>query len=319
MEKQITNWSNGEMRFDTQRINSEFRQGPGLEPGLDINRENIAQIRGLLGAQSSAPAPFEIETHVHRVGEEGTDPQVICYRKTNRAMQPCLLWMHGGGYVLGDAEDLRAKQLAFDLDITVASVEYRLAPEHPFPAGLDYCWQALNWLSTNADTLGIDAGRLAIGGASAGAGLAAGLALKSRDEQGPDLALQLLLYPMLDNLHASESGKIETHPVWSRATSFSAWEMYLNGVPGEAAPIYAAAARCTDVGGVAPAYICVGTEDLFYGEDVDYARRLTAAGVPCELAVYPGLYHAADVYFPEARISQRLMASVRMALADALA
>ena len=307
------------MRFDTQRIDSELRQGPGLEPGMDINPGNIEQIRGLLGAQQSAPMAFEIEEQLHEAGESGAGLRVFCYRKTNRPKQPCLLWMHGGGYVLGDAEDLQAKQLAFDLDITVASVEYRLAPEHPFPAGLDDCWQALSWLSANAGALGIDAGRLAIGGASAGAGLAAGLALRVRDEQGPDLALQLLLYPMLDNLHASESGKIETHPVWSRATSFAAWQMYLGGAPGEAASMYAAAARCADVGGVAPAYICVGTEDLFYGEDVGYAERLTAAGVACEMAVFPGLYHAADVYFPEAKISQRLTASVRMALAHALA
>lgn len=307
------------MRFDIQRIDRELRQGPGLEPGMDINRGNIEHIRGLLGAQSGAPAGFEIEQQVYQVGAAGGGPRVICYRKTHKPMQPCLLWMHGGGYVLGDAEDLQAKQLAFDLDITVVSVEYRLAPEHPFPAGLDDCWKALSWLSANAEVLGIDAGRLAIGGASAGAGLAAGLALRVRDEQGPDLALQLLLYPMLDNLHASESGKIETHPVWSRKTSFSAWEMYLGGAPGDAAPMYAAAARCADVGGVAPAYICVGTEDLFYGEDDRYAERLTAAGVACELAVFPGLYHAADVYFPEAKISQRLMASVRMALAHALA
>ena len=96
------------MRFDTQRIDSELRQGPGLEPGMDINPGNIEQIRGLLGAQPSAPMAFEIEEQLHEAGESGAGPRIFCYRKTNRPKQPCLLWMHGGGYVLGDAEDLQA-------------------------------------------------------------------------------------------------------------------------------------------------------------------------------------------------------------------
>ena len=123
---------------------------------------------------------------------------------------------------------------------------------------------------------------------------------------------------MIDNLHATESGQIDNHPVWNQATSFAAWEMYLDGEPGRDASCYAAAARADDLALLPPAHICVGTEDLFYDEDVDYARRLNAAGVPCELVVLPGLYHAGDVFHPQARVSQRLMASVKLALAPGI-
>jgi acetyl esterase/lipase len=257
-------------------------------------------------------------TRRHEVEAEGGKTTVFLYRKSDRPDQPCLLWFHGGGYILGDADDNRAKQLAFDLDITVVSVDYRLAPEHPFPAGLEDAWNTLLWLHGEGDRLGINPDCLAIGGTSAGAGLAAGLALKVRDAQGPRLKLQLLLYPMIDNLHATESGQIDNHPVWNQATSFAAWEMYLGSELGKNASCYAAAARADDLSRLPPAHICVGTEDLFYDEDVDYARRLNAAGVPCELAVFPGLYHAGDVFHPQAGVSQRLMAGVKLALAQAL-
>jgi len=159
---------------------------------------------------------------------------------------------------------------------------------------------------------------VAIGGASAGGGMAAGVALMNRDRANHPLALQLLLYPMIDNLHATESGQYENHPIWNQGTSFRAWEMYLDGTPGERASPYAAAARAADLVGLPSAYICVGNEDLFRDEDVDYARRLNAAGVPCELAVFPGLYHGGDAFVPAAAVSRRLQRSFLAALGDAL-
>jgi len=162
------------------------------------------------------------------------------------------------------------------------------------------------WAAEHAADLKIDANRLAIGGASAGAGMAAGLAQMNRDHDGPALAMQLLLYPMLDNLHDTPSGHITNNPVWNRQTSLNAWEMYLDGVPGKRASPYAAAIRAKDLTGLPPAYMCVGAEDLFRDENIDYARRLNDAGVPTELIVYPGLFHGADVFMPTARLSQRL-------------
>ena len=244
--------------------------------------------------------------------------KVYVHRRPSDEIQPCLLWIHGGGYILGSALDNRATWIAEALDLTVVSVDYRLAPEAPFPAGTEDCWAALNWVVEQADDLQIDLDRLAIGGASAGGGMAAGLALLNRDRGGPKLAMQLLIYPMIDNLHDTPSGQYTNHPVWNRHTSFNAWEMYLDGTPGKDASPYACAARATDLEGLPPAYVCVGAEDLFRDEDIDYARRLIAAGVPCELAVYPGLFHGADGFLPTARISRRLEQGYQAALAQAL-
>lgn len=303
------------MELDYNRIDAELRAGLDRFPKLDITRENIVSIRALLAARPSIPH-VEVIEHRYSVQSNGRKVALYVYRQSNRDNQPALLWLHGGGYILGSAEDARAKLIARSLDCTVVSVDYRLAPEHPYPAGLDDSYAALNWLASTAAELGIDPRRIAIGGASAGAGLAAGLALKVRDQGGPDLVLQLLLYPMLDNLHATPSGCVTDHPVWNQATSFAAWEMYLDGEPAENAPIYAAAARCQDLSGLVNAYICVGTEDLFYDEDRLYAARLTDAGVGCELAVFPGLYHGADSFLPEAKVSQRLQKSFLAALRD---
>ncbi len=160
--------------------------------------------------------------------------------------------------------------------------------------------------------------RVALGGASAGAGMAAGVALMNRDRDNFNLCLQLLLYPMIDNLHATDSGGIENHPIWNQQTSFNAWEMYLGGTQKEQASPYAAAMRAESLTGLPPAYISVGTEDLFRDEDMAYASRLINAGIPTELAVLPGIYHAAEGFVPDAPVSQRLTAGFMTALSHAL-
>ena len=305
------------MKLDMNRIDPELKDGEIECNALDIHRDNIARVRELVGARPRPVFRLPLKVSEQSIASADLSTRVLIYQTSDRPNQPCLLWVHGGGYVLGDADDHRAKQFAYDLDITVVSVDYRLAPESPFPAGLNDCWQALLWLRDSAESLGVDPTNLAIGGASAGAGLAAGLAIKARDEGGPALKLQLLLYPMIDNLHATASGQIEDHPVWKRSTSFAAWEMYLDGEPGERASPYAAASRADAVNDLPPAYMTVGTEDLFFDEDVDYALRLNAAGVPCTLAVWPGLYHGAESFFPKAKVSQRLASGVKGALIDA--
>ncbi len=263
----------------------------------------------MMSAQDSKPAVSVVQTEEHIVNTKNLvqpDVRVLIYRKPSKQTQAGLLWIHGGGYILGSAEDDRARKIAEELDCAVISVDYRLAPEDPFPAGIEDCQAALLWLAESAQDLGIDANRLAIGGASAGAGMAAGLALMNRDQSGPSLSMQLLLYPMLDNLHDTPSGHITNNPVWNRQTSLNAWEMYLDGVPGRDASPYAAAIRATDLKGLPPAYICVGAEDLFRDENIEYARKLNEAGVPAELTVYPGLFHGADVFMPTAKLSKRV-------------
>ncbi len=144
--------------------------------------------------------------------------------------------------------------------------------------------------------------------------MAASLALRNRDENGPEIAFQLLLYPVLDNLHNTPSGSIEDYPVWSRQTSLNAWEMYLNGTPGIDASPYAAAARANDVSGLPKTFITTGTVDLFRDEVIEYAQRLMAAGVPTQLEVFPGMYHSGEVFVPTAPISRKMMHSYVNAL-----
>jgi len=303
--------------LDYDRLDPELR--PALEqmPPLEITRDNVATIRTLLASRVQ-PSAVEVLTESRTVPRDDGAIDVHIYRKTTRPGQPALLWIHGGGYVVGSARDERARVIAAELDMTVCSVDYRLAPEHPFPAGPEDCYATLEWLFAEAGSLGIDPDRMAIGGPSAGGGMSAGVALMNRDRANYPLRLQLLLYPMIDNLHDTESGRYENHPIWNQGTSFRAWEMYLNGTPGDAASPYAAASRAADLTGLPPAYLCVGTEDLFRDEDVAYAQRLSAAGVPCELAVFPGLYHGGDAFVPDAAVSRRLQRSFLAALADAL-
>lgn len=307
------------MELDRARLDPELRAAAETLPvnlGV-ITRDNIVGLREALAAQRPPPVTDAIEPEVFQVPGVDGDVTTYLYRQSSTARQPALVWIHGGGYILGSAEDPRAAEIAAELNCTVVSVDYRLAPEHPFPAGPEDCYSILTWVAANADELNIDLNRLVLGGASAGGGMAAGVALMNRDRGGPSLKLQLLLYPMIDNLHATDSGQYTNHLVWNQQTSFNAWEMYLNGAPREKAPPYAAASRATNLKGLPPAYICVGSEDLFRDEDIEYARRLSGANVPTELAVIPGIFHGADTFVPQAKVCQRLIAGYMRALKDA--
>ena len=306
------------MILDYKRIDPELLPALDEMPALDITRDNVERVRELMAERPQPPSTVEVMHDTNLVATENGDVTVHIYRKSEHQNQSALLWVHGGGYLLGNAEDERARVIAEALDCTVVSVEYRLAPEHPFPAGVNDCFAVLQWMAAESSELNINPARIAIGGASAGGGMSAGVALMNRDKGGVPLAFQLLLYPMIDNLHATESGQYENHPIWNQGTSFNAWEMYLDGSPGEAASPYAAASRATDLSGLPPAYICVGSEDLFRDEDVEYAQRLSAADIPCELAVFPGMYHGGDMFVPNATGSERLKTSFLRALGDAL-
>jgi len=306
------------MQLDYDRIDSELKQVLDVLPPLNVTRENVVSLRESLASRPRPPTQTKVHEEKVAVPTAEGDVDVYIFRKSESENQPALLWIHGGGYVFGNADEERPRVIAEQLDITVVSVQYRLAPEHPFPAGPNDCYEVLEWMSKNSALLKIDPERIAIAGASAGGGMAAGVAMMARDRGGPDIRMQVLLYPMIDNLHDSESGQFENHPVWNQGTSFQAWDMYLDGRPGLDASPYAAAARAEDLAGLPPTYICVGSEDLFRDEDIEYGRRLVSAGVPCEFTVFPGLYHAGDAFLPQARVSQRLQASFLKALDDGL-
>jgi acetyl esterase/lipase len=240
-------------------------------------------------------------TEHHVPGPPGApDVRVLVYipRHGVRPL-PALLWIHGGGYVIGsaDQDDLQVKSIVAQAGCAAVSVDYRLAPETPHPGPVEDCYAALKWLHANAAELGVDADRIAIGGASAGGGLAAGLGLLARDRGEVPLAFQLLIYPMLDDRTVTA----EPHPytgefIWTADSNRFGWTALLGREPGGAdVSPYAAAARAEDLAGLPPIYICVGALDLFLEEDLEYARRLMRVGVPTELHVYPGAYHAFNI------------------------
>ncbi len=286
--------------------------------GIDLHDIPAARktMDELAAAQMAKAQPIEGVSSVDKKipGPAGApDVFVRIYQPTDRpATLPALLWIHGGGYVLGSVErdDLLAKHLAKVGQCVVASVEYRLAPEHPFPAPVEDCYAALKWLAAHSAEFGINTSRIAIGGASAGGGLAAGLALLTRDRAEVEVAFQLLIYPMIDDRNiAPTSATVPDTFVWTRENNLMGWRALLGREPGgaEVSP-YAAASRATDLRGLPPAYIPVGDLDLFLDENITYAQRLLAAGVPTELHVYPGAFHGFNGFVPGAAISRRFNA-----------
>ena len=235
------------------------------------------------------------------------------YRPCERASGAALLWLHGGGFILGTprADDVRCGAWSRGLGLTVASVDYRLAPEHPFPAALDDAHAAWTWLQGAAEGLGVDRGRVVIGGGSAGGGLAACLAQRLRDEGGPQPAAQLLVYPMLDDRTAARRELDGAgHLVWHNRSNRAGWAAYLGlHAPGSLQlPAYAVAARRADLSGLPPAWIGVGDLDLFLDEDRAYAQRLEGSGVAVTLLEVAGAPHGFDVLALDAPLSRAFVA-----------
>lgn len=251
------------------------------------------------------------------------EAEVLIHRpKAAAGRLPAILHIHGGGYVAGAAADNEAlhRPLAADLRCVIVSVDYRLAPETPFPGPVEDCYAALAWICRNAAELGVDPGRLGVMGESAGGGLAAALALLARDRGEYALAFQHLIYPMIDDRTCMAA---EPHPyagefVWTPQANRFGWRSLLGQEPGgEGVSPYAAAARAERLEGLPPAYIATGSLDLFLEEDLAYAQRLLRAGVPVELHVYPGAFHGFQ-WAAEAEVSQTAARDSRAALARAL-
>jgi len=288
-----------------------------------ITLETLADARtSLLMPPTEVPVPPGVVIEERRLPGPAGAPEIpaLLYRYTDRGPpRAALLHIHGGGYVAGNAlrDDEAMRILAGNLGLVILSVDYRLAPETPFPGGHEDCYAALVWLQRNAEALGVDPARIGIRGNSAGGGLAAGVALMARDRGGPAIAFQLLLYPMIDD-------RTGVHPyagehVWPLAANRFGWRSLLGHEPGIAGVSpYAAPARADNLAGLPPAFIAVGALDLFVDENIDYAKRLIAAGVPTELKVYPGAYHGFDLV-PGAKVADDCKRDMQNALARGLA
>lgn len=289
-------------------------------PAMTITADNLAEMR----ARVLPTPPIEdcgvtlTETEVP--GPEGAPPVAVRIYQPPRtgARVGCLFHIHGGGYVAGAAKNLEFahRPLAARLGCVIVSVDYRLAPETPFPGPIEDCYAALAWTFAEAQALGIDPGRIGVVGESAGGGLAAALALLARDRGEYRLAFQHLIYPMLDDRTCVR----DPHPfagefLWHRANNLFGWTSLLGHAPGrDGTSHYAAPARAGDLSGLPPTFISTGALDLFLDENIDYASRLLRAGVPTELHVWPGAFHAFDIA-PGARVAE----AARRASVEALA
>ena len=270
-----------------------------------IDADSLPMMRGfVMPAEDLSDAVERTEIVV------STNPHVVIRVHRPKGITdalPCLYSMHGGGYVIGSAamDDVRFDRFCPKYPCIGVSVEYRLAPETPYPGPLDDCYAGLRWIHDNAASLGIDPQRIGVGGISAGAGLAAALALLARDRGEVPVAFQLLECPMLDDRQATPSSQQDGLAIWSRESNTFGWQSYLGGLYGsDTVPYLAAPARATDLAGLPPTFIAVGTVDGFRDEDIAYATRLNQAGVPTELHVYPGLPHGHALFVGVPAVAQ---------------
>jgi triacylglycerol lipase len=264
----------------------------------DLSLENLQVLRDLFQPPPAEDLSDGVAEDNHWIASsDGAALRLRILRRSDAsAPDPVVLYIHGGGFVSGSPElfDFYTRALVEQLGVVIVGVAYRQAPEAVFPAAVEDCYAALRWIWESASEQGFDLGRVGVLGESAGGGLAAAVALLARDRGDYPLAFQMLLEPMLDDRTGSTR---EPHPhagqfVWTKLNNRFGWRSLLGREPGasDVSP-YAAPARATDLSGLPPTFIAVGALDLFMAEDLDYASRLIAAGVPTELHVIPGAFH----------------------------
>ncbi|MGV0795259.1 alpha/beta hydrolase, partial [Mycolicibacterium sp. XJ1819] len=307
---------------------------------LGIDEQVLAEMAPLLAAlgEQEAPAVGDVESRrvgghrmfdlvaAHRAPVTGVDTERHSLTTADGATLgltwyhpsgvggpgSAALYLHGGGMIFGLEHvgafyDLAVREYVAGSRVPMLLVDYRVAPEHPDPTPVEDCYAALRWLADNAATLGVDPGRLAVMGDSAGGGLAAGVCLMARDRGGPTVAQQVLIYPMLDDRPTTPDARLAPFLTWSYDDNVTGWGALLGeNAGGDAVSPYAAPARADDLSGLPDTYLDVGDLDIFRNEDLDYARRLADAGVPTELHVYPGCPHAFEALASGAEVSRRV-------------
>jgi acetyl esterase/lipase len=292
------------------------------ESPVTLTPSNLAECRrseleGTPSLEALAQGGAELEEMLVPGPDGAPDVSLLIIRPPGvRGLVPGLVHAHGGGMVMGNNRTGLETMIGWVTDpgLVIVSVEYRLAPEHPFPAGVEDCYAGLAWTAEHAAELGIDARRLIVGGGSAGGGLAAACSLMARDRGGPVLAGQMLIYPMLDDRAATGSGReLDGEGIWDSGSNRTAWTMLLGDQRGRGGVSpYAAPARATDLSRLPPAYLELGSVETFRDEDLGYAQRIWGAGGSAELHVWPGGYHAFDLIAPGSALARAAL-EVRLA------
>jgi acetyl esterase/lipase len=265
-------------------------------------------------AQTAAAQPMPTDvtaTDFHTKAADGANILLRWYVKEGGAIGPAVLYLHGGGMISGSVTlyDGPISRYVSGSGVGMLAVDYRLAPEHPYPTPVEDCYGGLQWLSEHADELSVDSARIAVMGDSAGGGLGAAVALLARDRGGPPLSRQILIYPMLDDRNTVPDPEIVPFAVWSYDDNVTGWGALLgDAIGGANVPTYAAPARATDLSGLPPCYLEVGQLDIFRDEDLTYAQRLGKAGVTVEFHLRPGVPHEFETYAYATDIARRSVA-----------
>lgn len=308
--------------MDINLIHPELRKATASFPTLPVTsgfgRAITRALIPLLMPKFKKPAEITIEELRVPGG-----PKLRIFTPSGQKTRAALLYIHGGGMMIGTPkmDDALLSNVAMELDIIIASPDYRLAPENPAPAAIDDCHASWTWILENSEARNIDPKRIAIGGESAGGGLAAGLVLRLRDEAGKQPVAQWLFCPMLDDRTAKDRSLDSIgHFVWNNKMNFAGWKAYLgNSFGTDNVSVYAAPSRSKDLSGLPKTWIGVGDVELFFEENKQYAENLGAAGVPCELEVVKGGPHAFEGMAPEAEVSKQYLRRAKAWLSNALA
>ena len=292
---------------------------PELVPGIaGLPSQDLDDLTGTRAQRQAIAAARPVDlagVRMDRHGVAGVEVRIYT-PDADRRERPAVLLLHGGGWMLGSLVELhgRAVNLCRELDAVVVTPEYRLAPEHPFPAGFDDCFATLRWLHASARSLGIDPDRVAVHGNSAGANLGAAVALRARDERGPRVRFQCLCSPVVDDrMRAPSMQRFIDTPGVNRSFIEACWAHYLAGAT---ATPYAAPARADDLSGLPPAYVSAMEFDPLRDEAIAYAQAMLQAGVPVELHTFPGAFHGS--YRIDAAVSRRELGEVVEVLLRAL-
>jgi acetyl esterase/lipase len=306
------------LQMDPELLARLSRSGPIGEPGppvgdVESRRKNLTVGMAAIAA-SRQPMSGIDRTDVVIAAGDGAELRLSWYTSaTSDPPGSAVLYLHGGGFIvpLLPIYDDVMREYTKRSGVPMLLVDYRVAPEHPHPTPVDDCYTALCWLANNASELGVDPKRIAVMGESAGGGLAAGVALMARDRGGPALALQLLIYAMLDDRTIGPDPHLPPeYLVFGYDDNQTGWGALLGAAwRGRDVSPYAAPARATDLSGLPETYVDVGDLDILRDENIEYARRLMAAGIPTELHVVPGLPHGFEMAAPDAAATQRVMAS----------